>query len=336
MEVAAFASLTGPGGIELLSTDSPTPGPGEAVVEVRASSLNRHDLWILEGTSSQVSADQLPFVSGLDLAGVVRETGAETTVTPGDRVALCPIETCGTCEFCRTGPENRCESFSLYHGAFAEMATVDASRLVHLPDELSFREAAALPTAYLTAWHMLEKADVTTGDLLFVPGTTGGVGVAVVQLANVLGARTVGTSTSARKLKRLEAVGCDYTIHTADPEEMVEKVGDIGPVDATLNHLAGEFTDVGLRVQKRDSVQVVCGDTADPYCRFEAAPFFFQHQTVVGSTMGTQPELKRLVDLVAAGAFDPEIDETYPLAELDEAFIRMQERSAFGKLVVEP
>ena len=336
MRVAAFTKLVGPDGVEIIERDDPTPGEGEAVVDVRACSINHHDLWILEGDSAMVGEDVLPFVSGLDVAGVVDEAGPGTDVEPGDRVVLCPNETCGTCRYCREGPENLCERFSLYHGGLAELATVEAPRLIPLPGSVSFAEAAALPTAYLTAWHMMRKADVGAGDLVFVPGATGGVGVACVQLAGVVGAESVGTSTSAEKLDRLADLGCDHRIETADPEEMVEAVGEIGEADAVLNHLAGEYVEVGLEAMRRGGTQVVCGRTAGRKSEFGAAPFFLGHQEIVGSTMGTQPELETLVSLVADDELDPVVGGTFSLEGTDEAFREMAERSVFGKLVVEP
>lgn len=336
MRTAAFTELVGPDGVEIVEREDPTPGEGEAVVDVRACSINHHDLWILEGDSAMVSEDVLPFVSGLDVAGVVSETGPGTDVEEGDRVVLCPNETCGTCRYCREGPENMCESFSLYHGGLAERATVEASRLIDLPESVSFAEASALPTAYLTAWHMMRKADVGAGDRVFVPGATGGVGVACVQLADVVGATSVGTSTSAEKLDRLAALGCDHGIETADPEEMVEAVRSVGEMDATLNHLAGEYVEVGLKVLGRGGKQVICGRTAGRNATFNTAPFFLGHREIIGSTMGTQPELETLVSLVAEGELDPVVGGTYPLEDTDEAFRSMADRSVFGKLVVEP
>ena len=336
MRAAAFTELVGPDGVEIVERDDPTPGEGEAVVDVRACSINHHDLWILEGDSAMVSEDGLPFVSGLDVAGVVSEAGPDTDVEAGDRVVLCPNETCGTCRYCREGPENLCASFSLYHGGLAERATVEASRLIDLPESVSFAEAAALPTAYLTAWHMFRKAEVGAGDRVFVPGATGGVGVACIQLADVVGAKSVGTSTSAEKLDRLADLGCEHGVETADPEEMVREVRSVGEVDAVLNHLAGEYVEAGLRVLRRGGTQVVCGRTAGRTSEFAAAPFFLGHREIVGSTMGTQPELETLVSLVADGELDPVVGGTYPLAETGEAFREMAERGVFGKLVVEP
>jgi NADPH2:quinone reductase len=336
MRAAAFAELVGPDGVDVVERADPTPGEGEVVVDVRACSINHHDLWILEGDSAMVSDDVLPFVSGLDVAGVVHEAGPGTGVEAGDRVVLCPNETCGTCRYCREGPENLCSSFSLYHGGLAELATVEATRLIDLPEGVSFVDAAALPTAYLTAWHMMRKAEVGAGDLVFVPGATGGVGVACVQLCDVVGARTVGTSTSAEKLGRLADLGCDHRVETADTDEMVEAVREIGEVDATLNHLAGEYVEVGLKVLRRGGKQVVCGRTAGRKSEFGAAPFFLGHQEIIGSTMGTQPELETLVGLVVEGELEPVVGGTFPLSETDEAFRTMADRTVFGKLVVEP
>lgn len=336
MRAAAFTALTGPDGVEIVEQDDPDPGEGQAIVDVRACSINRHDLWILQGDSAMVSEGALPFVSGLDVAGVVAETGPGANVAEGDRVVLCPNQTCGTCRYCREGPENLCRSFMLFHGGLAERATVPADRLIALPDDLSFVDAACLPTAYLTAWHMYRKADVSPGDSVFVPGATGGVGVAAIQLGDVLGVETVGTTTSERKAERLRELGCPNVVVSGTPDEIVGEVRDIGEMDAALNHLAGEFTAVAAKVLARGARQVVCGRTAGSRVDTAAAPFFLQHQEIVGSTMGTQPELSRLVELAADGRFDPVVGGTYPLEATSEAFRDMAERDAFGKLVVEP
>jgi NADPH2:quinone reductase len=335
MRVAAFSELVGPPeGVELLEQDDPTPDAGEAIIDVEACSLNRHDLWILQGHSAMIEGDKLPFVSGLDPAGVVREAPADARVSEGDRVLLCANQTCGVCDQCREGPENHCESFSLYHGGFAEQAAVAADRLVPLPDALSFAEATALPTAYLTAWHMLKKADVTAGDRVFIPGATGGVGLAGVQLAGVLGATSVGTTTSESKAERLRDFA-DEVVVGRDPADLVAGAGE-NSADAALNHLSGEFTNVCGRVMRTGGTQVVCGRTAGESLDQLSAPFFLSQQEILGSTMGTQPELARLVDLAAEGAFDPMVDRTYALDATGEAFADMETRDAFGKLVVTP
>ncbi|WP_353634028.1 zinc-binding dehydrogenase [Halobacterium sp. NMX12-1] len=337
MRAAAFTELTGPNGVGVVDQPAPEPGAGDAVVDVEACAINRHDLWILEGDSAMVAADDLPFVSGLDVAGTVRDVGDGVTgVEPGDRVLLCPNETCGTCRFCREGPENLCEEFSLFHGGLAEQARVDASRLVALPDEIGATAAAALPTAYMTAYHMLRRAEVGPTDLVFVPGVTGGVGVAAVQLADVLGAETIGTSSSREKLDRVTELGLDHAIRSTDPEEIRAEVEAVGAPDAVLNHLGGEYTELGQTVLRRGGRMVICGRTAGGRSEIDVPDLFLGHKRVIGSTMGTQQDLQRLVDLVAAGDLAPEVADTYPLAETGAAFAAMQDRDTVGKLVVTP
>ncbi|WP_332899269.1 alcohol dehydrogenase catalytic domain-containing protein [Haladaptatus sp. CMSO5] len=335
MRVAAFTELTGPEGVGIVEQPNPEPGPGEAVIDVEACAINRHDLWILEGDSAMVATDDLPFVSGLDVAGVVREIGVGVeNIAPGDRVVLCPNETCGTCRFCREGPENLCESYSLYHGGLAEQALVTADRLVPLPDNVETTTAAAIPTAYMTAFRMLKRAEVGPGDLVFVPGATGGVGVATVQLASIFGARTVGTSSSDSKLAQLNALGLDHAIQGTDPDELAAAVEAIGTPDAVINHLGGAYTKLGLGLLRRGGRMVICGRTAGNTSEINIPDLFLGHKRVIGSTMGTQGDLESLLSLVASGDLEPEIDETYPLEETGAAFASMQERDAVGKLVV--
>ncbi|MFC6838073.1 alcohol dehydrogenase catalytic domain-containing protein [Halomarina ordinaria] len=337
MRVAAFSELTGPDGVSIIDRPTPDPGPREAVVDVEACAINRHDLWILEGDSAMVETDDLPFVSGLDVAGTVRAVGEGVTgVREGDRVVLCPNETCGTCRYCREGPENLCENFSLYHGGLAEVARVRGDRLVTLPDDIETTAAAALPTAYTTAYHMLRRVEAGPADLVFVPGATGGVGVAGVQLAATFGAHSVGTSSSREKLDRLESLGLDHAIESTDPDEIRDAVADIGPVDGVLNHLGGAYTQVGLDVLRRGGRMAVCGRTAGGTSEVDIPDLFLGHKRVVGSTMGTQGDLERLVGLVADGALVPEVDGTYPLEETGAAFAAMQDRESVGKLVVTP
>jgi NADPH:quinone reductase-like Zn-dependent oxidoreductase len=284
-----------------------------------------------------VDGDNLPFVTGLDVAGEVSAVGSDVHgVEPGDRVVLCPNETCGQCRFCREGPENLCESFSLFHGGLAEQTAVQADRLLQLPESVDFATAAAVPTAYMTAYHMLRRAEVGPADLVFVPGATGGVGVACVQLSDVLGAETVGTSSSRAKLDVVESLGLDHAIEGTDPETIRPAVAEIGEADAVMNHLGGEYTDLGLSVLRRGGRMAVCGRTAGGRSEIGVTGLFLGHKQIIGSTMGTQDDLRRLVDLVGTGDLDPKIDETYSLDETAEAFRAMKERDSVGKLVVTP
>jgi NADPH2:quinone reductase len=335
MRAAAFTKLTGPDGVEIIEQPTPEPGPGEAVIDVTACAINRHDLWLLTGESALIDSDQLPFVSGLDVAGVVRAVGEKVSaVESGERVLLCPNETCRNCQYCREGPENYCDSFSLFHGGLAENACVSADRLIALPESVDTITGAAIPTAYMTAYHMLRRTDVGPNDLVFVPGATGGVGVAAVQLASILGARTVGTSASQEKLDRLETLGLDHGVTGTDPDELRQAVTQIGDVDAVLNHLGGEYSELGQDLLRRGGRMAICGRTASRRSEIEITDLFYHQKEILGSTMGTQPELETLVELVATGKLEPAVAKTYPLEETGAAFAAMQNRERVGKLVV--
>jgi NADPH:quinone reductase-like Zn-dependent oxidoreductase len=337
MRVAAFTDLGGPDGVTVREVDDPEPSHREVVLDVEACSINHHDLWILEGDSVMVDTSDLPFVTGLDVAGGVAEVGASVeSVSTGDRVVLCPNQTCGVCRYCREGPENLCEQFNLYHGGLAEKALVKADRLVTLPETVGFGAAAAIPTAYMTAYHMLRRADASAGDLVFVPGATGGVGVASIQLIDAIGAQSIGTTTSSAKADRLADIGTDHVIESGDLETMQEEVAEIGEPDAVLNHLGGEYTEMGLDVLRRGGRMVVCGRTAGDTSEIDVSGLFRRHKRVIGSTMGTQSDLATLVQLVADGAFDPVIGDKYSLDATGQAFADMKNRDAFGKLMIHP
>lgn len=336
MRVAAFTGFNGPDDVEVQERPTPTPGDGEAIVEIEASALNHHDLWILLGESG-VDESDLPFVAGVDLAGTVESVGPGVeSVGAGDRVVLCPNLTCRSCRYCRAGPENRCAEYGLFHGGFAERASVRADRLVPAPEGVDTVSAAALPVAYMTAWHMLRRGGAEPGDRVFVPGATGGVGVAAVQLAGAMGAETVGTSSSPTKLDRVADLGLDEGIVAETPEELTRAMSDREPVDVVLNHLGGAYTQVGLQALRRDGRMVICGRTAGQRSEVDVRELYWEHKQLLGSTMGTQPDLERVLGFVGDGAFEPPIGGEFALEATSEAFRSMADRDLLGKLVVRP
>ncbi|WP_436347136.1 quinone oxidoreductase family protein [Natronorubrum sp. FCH18a] len=336
MRAAAFTTLGGPSGIEVIDVESPTLGPDQVLLTVRAASVNRHDLLYLEG-DFRLKEEHLPFISGVDVAGTVREVGESVNgFERGDPVVLNPMLTCGSCRYCRDGPENHCREYSLFHGAFAEQAAVEADRLIPLSDDVDLEAAATLPVAYMTAWHMLRRADVDAGDTIVVPGATGGVGVATTQLADVMGVHTICTSSSAAKLEQLASFGADHLLPADDAEELATELEAFAPVDGVINHLAGEFTDACLSALDRGGRMVICGRTADQYSEIDAQDLFLGHKHVVGSTMGTQADLERVVGFYEDGSLTPPVHKTYDLDRTGRAFADMKNRDVVGNVLVTP
>jgi NADPH:quinone reductase-like Zn-dependent oxidoreductase len=337
MDVAAFAGFGGADDVVIQQRPDLEPEANEAVITVESCSINRHDLRILNGESNRVSEDDLPFVTGLDLAGTVQAIGDEVQrVAPDDRVVLCPNKTCGRCEFCCEGPENKCTEFGLYHGGLAEQAVVEADRLLSLPDSVSTKTAASIPTAYMTAWHMLRQAEVEPGDMVLIPGGTGGVGTAAIELTDVVGATSIATSRSAEKTDRLDDFGADYALTVGNPEELTNAVNEIGTPDIVLNHLCGAYTRAGVSLLNRGGRMVICGRTVGDTSEFDVGTLFHEHLRIIGSTMGTQQDLVRLVRLLSNGELDPTIADTYRLSETAAAFRDMQSGEVFGKAIIKP
>lgn len=336
MRVAAFTAFESVTDIAVQERPDPTPKAREAVVRVDAASLNHRALWYLKDESRGENRD-LPFVTGGDLAGIVESTGDHVrNVSAGDRVVLCPLLTCGKCQFCRDGPENMCENYASYDGAFAEQALVRADRLVRLPEAVTTVDAATLPIAYMTAYRMLKRGETEAGDLVFIPGVTGGVGIAAVHLASIMGAQVAGSSRSRKKLERLESEGLDFPIHGDDPDTIHDAVAEIGAVDVVLNHLGGPFTRVGAKLLRTDGTMVMCGRTAGQYSEFDATDLYFGHKRIVGNTLGTQPDLEQVVAFLAEDRFDPVIANQYPLAETEQAFRNLLSGDGVGKHVIRP
>lgn len=336
MRAAAFTGFGGPSQVDIREVATPALRSGEVLLDVTASSLNHHDYWYLKGRAP-IDEDDLPFVSGVDVAGTVAEVGPTVDgVASGDRVLLDPNETCGSCEYCRDGPENRCERFSLYHGGFAEKAVVPADRLLSVPDTVSLVDAGALPVAYMTAWHMIRRAGISPADTILIPGATGGVGIAAVQLATAMGAEAIGTTSSPEKREKLLSIGATDALLVTEPAELSDVMADREPVQAVLNHLGGAFTEPALEVLERDGRMVICGGTAGPTSEIDLWDLFLEHKQVIGSTMGTRRDLRRVLDLLATGAFSPLIAATFDIEEAPAAFQAMADRQHVGKLVITP
>jgi len=336
MQAAVFTEFGGPDAIEVQERPTPEPGPGEVRVRVEACSLNRHDLKILTAGVG-IGATAAPFVSGVDVAGVVDAVGQGVEgVAEGDHVVRCPNETCGRCRACREGPENRCASFSLAHDGLAEYVCVPADRLVSLPESLPLSAASTLPVAYMTAYRMVQRASVAPGDRVFVPGAAGSVGVAAVGLLAAVGARSVASSSSADKCERLATVGADEVVTSDDPDDLREAVLAGGEVDAVLDHLGGPFTQVGLDVLRTGGSLAICGQTAGDRPTVDLPDLYLAHHAVAGSTMGTQGDLETVVSLAADGRLDPPVGGEYALDETADAFRDLAARRSFGSLVVRP
>jgi NADPH:quinone reductase-like Zn-dependent oxidoreductase len=295
--------------------DRPDPEvpEGWARVTLKAVALNHHDLWSLRGVG--LPADRLPMVLGCDGAGVDDD---------GNEVVVHAVIGSGADE---TFDPKRSLLSEVHDGTLAEQVVVPACNLVPKPAELSWEEAACLPTAWLTAYRMLATRSGLTGPgTVLVQGAGGGVATAAIVLAKAMGHTVFVTSRDEAKRARSLELGADVAVASGERlpakcDAVMETVGE-----ATWSH--------SLRSLRPGGTVVVCGATSGPNPPADLNRVFFLQLSVVGSTMGTREELEAMLGLLARTGTRPLIDTVRPLADAAGAFEQLAAGETFGKLVL--
>ena len=296
--------------------DRPEPGEREhwTSVDVRAASLNHHDLWALRGVG--LAADRLPMILGTDAAGVTPD-GREVVVhgvigATGHGV----------------GPqESRSLLSERYPGTLAERVAVPTWNLLTKPAGISFTEAACLPTAWLTAYRMLfTSAGAKPGDRVLVQGAGGGVSTAAVLLGAAAGLEVHVTSRDEQKRSRALRLGAAGA---------VEPGGRLpARVDVVLETVGAATWSHSVRSVRPGGTIVVAGATSGDAAPAELTRLFFQEIRVLGATMGSRDDLAALLRLLERTGVRPVVDTEVPLPRARDAFTRLETGTQFGKVVV--
>ncbi|MEP6853127.1 MAG: zinc-binding dehydrogenase [bacterium] len=301
--------------------DRPEPEVPEewALVDVRATSLNHHDLWTLRGVG--ISADRFPMILGCDAAGV--------DVTTGDEVVVHAVLSDPAWTGDETLDPRRTLLSERYPGTMAAQVAVPRANLIPKPPELSFAEAACLPTAWLTAYRMLfVKCGLRPGRTVLVQGASGGVAGAAIALARLAGYRVWATARTEAK----RAAALDLGAHAAF--EPGARLPD--RVDAVIETVGAATWSHSLKALRPGGRVVISGATTGAAPAAELNRIFFLQLEVVGSTMGTRAELADLMALLVSSGLRPRIDRVVPLDDGPEALRAMAEGELIGKAVVEP
>jgi len=301
--------------VEVGDRPEPEVPDGWSRVRVRAGSLNRHDLWTLRGVG--IKPDQFPMILGCDGAGVTDD---------GRDVVIYPI--IGDPGF--SGDETTDPSRTLltekHQGTFAEVVAVPTRNLVALPGSMSHAAAATLGTTYLTAYRMLAtRSGLPAGSTVLVQGASGGVSTALIQLARAAGMRVWATSRSEEGRARAVELGAHRVFEQGArlPERVDGVFESVGK--ATWSH--------SMRAVRPGGVIVCCGATSGPDPSADLQRLFFLQISVIGSTMGTLEEFRRLITFCDAAGIEPVVDRTFPLAQGREA-LELLENGTPGKLVL--
>jgi NADPH:quinone reductase-like Zn-dependent oxidoreductase len=320
--LAVYASDIDPddplSGLRVGERPEPEPPPGWTTVTVEAASLNHHDLWSLRGVG--LSPDRLPMILGCDAAGLDDD---------GEEVVVHAVITEDSWRDDETLDPHRSLLSEKHQGALAERVAVPRRNLVPKPPELSFEEAACLPTAWLTAYRMLfTRGRVVPGMTVLVQGATGGVATAATVLARAAGARVWVTGRSEEKRAQALALGADQAFESGArlPERVDAVMETVG--QATWAH--------SVRSLKPGGTIVVSGATTGAAPPAELNRVFFLQLSVIGSTMGTRSELERLIRFCVERDVRPTIHAVLPLVDAEEGFRAMLEGDVVGKVVFTP
>jgi NADPH:quinone reductase-like Zn-dependent oxidoreductase len=333
------------GGLDRLryqDVPDPTIGPGDALVRVRACALNHLDLFVREGLPGFELP--LPFWTGCDIAGDVAEVGAAVKgVAVGDRVAVNPNLHCGHCEFCRKGEQSLCVTYGILgehvQGGLAEYVRVAGDKLLKLPAQVPYEDAAAFILVNMTAWRMLvTQARLRAGEDLLIIGVGGGVSSTAVLIAKLCGARVWVTSSSDEKLDRARALGADECINYAreDWAKVVwEKTGKRG-VDVVLENVGAATWKGSIRALAKGGRLVTCGATSGPIGETDIRLVFWKQISIIGSTMSSNAEFHEVMRELFRGRLRAIVDTVMPLTEGVDAQRRLAEGKQFGKIVLTP
>ncbi|NIC28526.1 zinc-dependent alcohol dehydrogenase family protein [Serratia plymuthica] len=327
--IFGIEKTTGIDGLTLGAAPIPTPGPGEVVVHVRASSLNYRDLIILNGHYYMpIPTGRIPLSDG---AGEIAAVGQGVTrFSVGDHVANAFFP-----DWINGPYTGKSSQYSAdVDGWLADYRVVSEEALVRVPDTLAFDEAAALPCAGLTAWSALKG--VKAGDTVVTLGT-GGVSLFAVQLATAMGARIIATTSSDVKAQQLKALGAQEAINYKDHPEWSQKVRELTAGNGANRIVevggAGTFTQSVKAVAIGGQVSIV-GALAGLEGSVEFMSMFMSQARYQPIAVGSRQDLEDLVRFITEHQIRPVIDSRYPFEEAKAAFERLVTRNLFGKVVI--
>lgn len=303
----------------LNTLNDPRPQRGQALIRIHACGLNFADLLMAEG-KYQTKPD-LPFIPGMECAGEVIALGPDTIgPAPGTRVA------------CYCG-----------HGGLAELACLDANRLIPIPDQMSYVDAAAFLIAYGTSHLALDyKAALQPGETLYVTGAAGGVGLTAVEIGKRMGARVIASARGAEKLATARAAGADHAIDSTAPD-LLDQLRALGGIDVTYDTVGGPGFEVAMRATRPDGRLLSIGFASGEVPQIKANHLLVKNITVIGFWWGgyltfaakrLTDSLATLLDWYAAGNLHPHVSNVLALEDLPKGLDLLRSRAATGKVVV--
>ena len=332
------------GGIDKLTyTDYATPkiSETEILVQVEACAINRLDL---RARKDRPEVDPFPHILGSDIAGIVADIGPRVSeISVGDRVVLSPNISCGQCNDCTDGNENLCSRQKLigFHtnGGYAEYVAVPGNNAILIDQSLDFSSAAAIPIAYLTAWHMLiTRAKIQPGEDVLILSVGSGVGSAGLQIAKLTGCRVFATASSDQKLQIARQMGADFTVNykKVDFSQFVLDQTNGRGVNVVLEHVGQATWQQSITSLAKNGRLVTCGVTTGNEGQIDIRKMYQKQLSLLGSALGSSSELRTIIQLANNGMLNPVVDKTLPLSKAQLGHQILEDRANFGKICLSP
>lgn len=320
--------------LRMVERPEPEPGPHQVVVGVRAVSLNYRDLMMVRGSYNP--KQPLPLVPCSDGVGEVTATGPGVTrARVGDRVAGIFAQKWLDGE--PTREKLRSTLGGPHDGMLAEKVSLHEEGLVHVPEHLSDEEAATLPCAAVTAWNALTvHGGVTAGDTVLVQGT-GGVSLFALQLARLVGARVIATSSRDDKLERARALGAEAGInYRTDPDwgKRARELTDGRGVDLVVEVGGADTLAQSLRAVRPGGTLAVIGVLSGTKPAMELTHVLMNVVRLQGIMVGPRESFEAMNRAIAAHRMQPVVDRAYDFDEAPRAFEHVASGSHFGKVCI--
>ena len=314
------------GGVEQMKLDQwpvPKPQPGQALVEIKACGLNYMDVFVLHGMPDLPT--EMPRIPGGDIAGVVRDVGEGVARDWIDkRVVLFPRFPGGGV----LGEHG--------NGGLCEYIAADARQLIEIPQNVSFKEAAALPIAYGTSHRMLfTRGGLKKGEKVLILGASGGVGVSCVQFAKMAGAEVYAITSSEEKAAKLKGLGADHAIVSTDDfsRAVWTATGKKG-VDVAVNFTGGDTWIPTQRCMAVHGRILTCGSTVGHMSTIDIRFVWYREIEIIGSRAYLPDDIKACLDFVSRGELRPVVEKELTLEQAAEGVRMLEERRVFGKIIV--
>jgi NADPH:quinone reductase-like Zn-dependent oxidoreductase len=333
---AAVLERRGAEGVSWRNFPDPIVASGESVLKVAASSLNRVDLYVRDNGAGITHT--LPQVMGVEAAGEIVEAEPGSGLKPGMKAILFSEAFCNKCRYCLAGDQPLCENVRIMgehrHGGFAEYIAMPSRCFLPLPDDADLVAAGALMTGHLTAWRMLfGKKTLQPGESVLIVGIGGGVAVACLQLAKLVGARVFVTSSSDAKIERAIALGASGGVnYQRDRVSNAILQMSNGGVDMVIDSVGEASWGESLRSLRRGGRLVTCGATTGSNPPADLQRVFIRQLEIYGSTGGSLSEFRQLLDVFNRGLVKPVLDATFEMADIRAAFDHLSSGAQFGKV----